>query len=164
MATAGKATVEEQAAKFSKELLLATEERDAAKGDAASRTQELSEGRASLFDAERREAVVREAYGAMSASSYQSMLALWDGLAEAEVTIEPSLHAREDGPASWPRSARASTSSNPRSPGSPVSMLRPPGVWPSSWRTRLGIVTRLSLACGTRSRRCPTTVRPSLRT
>lgn len=46
------------------------EERDVAKGDAVSRARELREAHSLLSNPERREGVIREAYGAMSSSAY----------------------------------------------------------------------------------------------
>lgn len=62
-ATAGRVMVEDQATKLPEELRLFSEERDAAKEDAAIRARELGEVRASLSDAEGWEKVVHEAYG-----------------------------------------------------------------------------------------------------
>lgn len=57
--------------------------------------QVLTDARTSHVDTER-----REAYGEMSASSYQSMVSLWGGLAQAGVIIDPPNHDRADEPAS----------------------------------------------------------------
>lgn len=89
----GKTLAEERSAKL-------VEERDMLQGEAAARAKELSVVQASLADAERREAAVREAYGDMSTSAYQSMVSLWGGLAKVGVLIDPPNHDRADGPAS----------------------------------------------------------------
>lgn len=59
------------------------------KGDVADRAQELDEACVSLADIEKWAAIVREAYGEMSALAYESMLSLRGSLAEVGVLIEP---------------------------------------------------------------------------
>lgn len=61
------------------------------------RTLELSETRVFLFDAEGRERTIRDAYAAMLASAWKSMVTLCGVLAEAGVVIDPLRHGREDG-------------------------------------------------------------------
>lgn len=73
----GKAAAEERSYKLKEELRVVTEERDAVREDTAGGARELHVARASLVDTEKREKVVREVYGEMSASAYQSMLVLW---------------------------------------------------------------------------------------
>lgn len=117
-AIVGKATAEERSSKM-EELCVASEERDVVKKDAAGQARELNEACPSLADVERREKVVREAYGEKSVPAYQLVLSFWAALQRpgflSTLRATTWMAVRQV----WLRSAKALSSSSPRSLGLP---------------------------------------------